>query len=260
MPIAVSRPHRYVAIGDSFTEGVGDDDADYPNGVRGWADRVAQCLAADDPTFRYANLAVRGRLAAPVFAEQTHAAVAMGADLVTVCAGVNDLLRPSVDIDALIEAFDDCAATVVSSGAAVLTFTLADPGGMSVFSALRGRFAIYNELLREVVDRRGLLLVDFWRDDAYRETRMWERDRMHLSTAGHQRMAGAVLDVLGISHALPIVDFPPAPALTSAQRRRANREWTAQHAAPWIVRRLRGVSRGDGLTAKYPEPTVPPPP
>ena len=37
--------HRYVALGDSFTEGVGDPDPDRPNGLRGWADRVAEVLA-----------------------------------------------------------------------------------------------------------------------------------------------------------------------------------------------------------------------
>ena len=38
--------NRYVAIGDSFTEGVGDPDPLRPNGLRGWADRVAEVLAA----------------------------------------------------------------------------------------------------------------------------------------------------------------------------------------------------------------------
>ena len=37
--------HRYVALGDSFAEGVGDPDPSAPNGLRGWADRVAAVLA-----------------------------------------------------------------------------------------------------------------------------------------------------------------------------------------------------------------------
>src|ERR1044071_2174023 len=91
--------HRYVALGDSFTEGVGDPDPTRPNGVRGWADRVAEVLAAQVEGFRYANLAIRGRKMAAVLAEQVEPALGMGPDLVTVYAGGNDILRPKVDVD-----------------------------------------------------------------------------------------------------------------------------------------------------------------
>ena len=94
--------HRYVALGDSFTEGVGDHDPDLPNGVRGWADRVAAVLASTTDDFGYANLAIRGRKLAGVLAEQIEPAVALRPDLVTVYAGGNDILRPRVDIDALV--------------------------------------------------------------------------------------------------------------------------------------------------------------
>src|SRR3954462_13312771 len=52
---------RYLALGDSFTEGVGDAYRPSPNGLRGWADRVAVALAQTNPELHYANLAVRGR-------------------------------------------------------------------------------------------------------------------------------------------------------------------------------------------------------
>ena len=50
----------FVAVGDSFTEGMSDllPDGSY----RGWADLLAGRLAAGAPDFRYANLAVRGKL------------------------------------------------------------------------------------------------------------------------------------------------------------------------------------------------------
>ena len=74
--------HRYVALGDSFTEGVGDNDASLPNGVRGWADRVAEVLAGDD--FTYANLAIRGRQLLPILADQIEPALEMKPDLVSI--------------------------------------------------------------------------------------------------------------------------------------------------------------------------------
>jgi lysophospholipase L1-like esterase len=247
---------RFVAIGDSFAEGVGDVEPRCPNGVRGWADRVAEVMARQDPDFRYANLAIRGRLLPAVLAEQLEPAVAMKPDLVAICAGANDLLRPSVDIDALIESYDEAIGRLQDIGATVFTFTAYDTGGKSVFGALRGRFAVYNELLREVVEKRNLVLVDFWRMRIFRERRMWEFDRMHMSSAGHVYMAIEVLRALGVEHDLVPVDFGPPQLVSPSERRREGRQWTVEYAIPWVGRRLRGVSTGDTIAPKYPELTA----
>ena len=71
-----------VALADSFSEGVGDP---WPDGrtCRGWADRLAEILAAQTPGLRYANLAIRGKTLAEVLGDQVPAAVAMRPDLVT---------------------------------------------------------------------------------------------------------------------------------------------------------------------------------
>ena len=66
---------RYVALGDSFTEGVGDADSSRPNGVRGWADIMAGQLAQSNEGFGYANLAIRGKKLRQIMAEQVDAAV-----------------------------------------------------------------------------------------------------------------------------------------------------------------------------------------
>jgi lysophospholipase L1-like esterase len=242
--------HRYVALGDSFTEGVGDPDQTRPNGVRGWADRVAAVLANDD--FAYANLAIRGRKLLPIVADQIDPAIAMGPDLVTIYAGANDVLRPRVDIDALMAAYDVAIGRLTDTGARVVTFTAYDPGDAPVFGALRGRFAIYNELVREIAERHGATLVDFWRLRDYRDDRLWDIDRMHMSSAGHQRMAIAVLDALGIEHDLQPLPLADRPVLTPRERRAANLEWARAHAAPWVKRRLTGTSSGDSLSPRWP--------
>ena len=94
----------FVALGDSFTEGVGDP---YPDGTgdrgshhpglcyRGWADRfaerlAAERLAADRPGLRYANLAVRGRLLGQVAAEQVPRAVCRAASTPSSCIGLRE--------------------------------------------------------------------------------------------------------------------------------------------------------------------------
>ena len=243
--------HRYVALGDSFTEGVGDVDASRPNGVRGWADRVAAQLANDD--FAYANLAIRGRKLLQVLDEQIEPALAMKPDLVSIYAGGNDVLRPRVDIDALVEAYDGAIGRLTGAGAHVVLFTAYDPGAAPVFGALRGRFAIYNELVRQVAERHDVTLVDFWRLRDYRDDRLWDVDRLHMSSAGHQRMAVAVLDALGAEHDLQPSDLGARPVLTSRERRAANVQWATAHVAPWVKRRLTGTSSGDGLSPRWPD-------
>jgi len=249
--------HRYVALGDSFTEGVGDHDPRRPNGVRGWADRVAEVLAGQVDDFGYANLAIRGRKMDAILAEQVEPALAMRPDLVSVYSGGNDILRPRVDVDALVARYDRAVGRLRDAGAHVVLFTAFDLGFAPVFRHLRGRVATYNELVREVADDRGATLVDFWRLREYRDPRLWDVDRLHMSTAGHQRMAAAVLDALEVAHDLRPDELAPLPEMDRRQRRDADLAWARSHAAPWVRRRLRGVSSGDHLTVRYPALIIP---
>lgn len=246
--------HRYVALGDSFTEGVGDIDETLPNGVRGWADRAAEVLAAHarehGAEFGYANLAIRGKQMAHIIDEQVEPALAMKPDLVTIYAGANDILRPKVDIDRLIHRYDEALGRLTAGGATVVVFTAFDPGGSATFKLTRGRFAVYNELLRWSAEAHGVKVVDYWRMREYRDERLWDPDRMHMGPAGHQVMAIEVLNVLGIPHTLtPLPLDDTADPNTPSMR---NRDWTREHFAPWVMRRLRRESTGDELVARRP--------
>ncbi len=244
---------RYVALGDSFTEGVGDDDPRRPNGVRGWADVVAGQLASSNEDFGYANLAIRGRKLRQIMAEQVDAAIAMNPTLVTLYAGANDILRPKIDIDSLLEEYDAGIAKLSAAGATVVLFTGFDAKGSKVFGAMRGRTAIYNELVREIAENHGALLVDYWRFDEYDDWRLWGEDRMHMSTAGHVNMAKRVLDVLEHEHVIEVPELAPARLMNRVEALKAHARWFRESAAPWVARRVRGVSSGDGLSPKYPE-------
>ena len=243
---------RYVAIGDSFTEGVGDPDESRPNGWRGWADRVAEVLAERDPAFRYANLAIRGRKLRGVLEEQLEPALALAPDLATSYAGANDILRPRVDIDANSAAYDEAVGRLAATGATVVLFTAFDPGGSAIYRPLRGRFALYTEAVREIAERHGTRLVDFWRMREYRDFGYWDTDRMHLGPAGHQRMAMAVLDALEVPHSLEALPPTVPPELTGREMRAKNVEWVRTHAGPWVHRRVTGRSSGDGISPKRP--------
>ncbi|MBN6040138.1 SGNH/GDSL hydrolase family protein [Amycolatopsis sp. 195334CR] len=244
---------RLVAVGDSFTEGVGDEDPAAPNGVRGWADRVAEVLAAADEEFRYANLAVRGKLLRPILAEQLEPALDLKPDLVTFYAGGNDLMRPKVDIDGLMVQYERAVARLTAAGAVVVLFTGVDGVEDALFRKMRGRVAIYNEFVRGIAGRHGALLVDMWSMRQLRDRRLWSEDRLHLNSLGHREIAIAVLDALGTAHELESTSLGPVEAAPVRVRRRENLRWAREHALPWVGRRLRGESSGDNLPPKRPQ-------
>ncbi|MFD7453107.1 SGNH/GDSL hydrolase family protein [Kitasatospora sp. NPDC059827] len=262
---ATSRSYTsYVAVGDSFTEGMCDDL--HPDGhYRGWADRVASALAAESGSeggseggsdgFRYANLAVRGKLIGQIHDEQLPAAAGMGADLVTLAGGLNDVLRPGCDIDRVERLFGRCAAELRATGATVVLFTSTDPsrrkaGGARLLPAILRMKAFVQELGRQ----DGYAVVDLFSAPCFDDRRLWAEDRLHLSPEGHRRVAEGVLEALGRPAAF---DWrAPLPAVAPpgrAERLRSDARWLGTHLGPWIGRRLTGRSSGDGRPPKRPE-------
>jgi lysophospholipase L1-like esterase len=256
----MAEPDSFVALGDSFTEGVGDPRPD--GSCRGWADRFAELHARQRPGFRYANLAIRGKLLAQILAEQVPGAVAMRPDLVSLAAGGNDLLRPRADPDALGQSFDDAVAALTAAGCQVLVFTGFDPGTFPVVRMIRGKAAAYNAHVRVIAARRGCILVDLWSMRVLSDPREWCEDRLHLAPDGHRRVALRACEAAGLAveedWREPLAPDPrrAGPAGSAAgwlAARRGDAAWARAHAAPWVSRRLRGVSSGDGRTAKRPE-------
>jgi lysophospholipase L1-like esterase len=242
---------RYVAIGDSFTEGIGDPDPQSVGGHRGWADRVAETLAGrTDEDFGYANLAVRGRLLGQIIDEQAEAAVALGPDLITVSAGGNDIIRPGSDPDALAERYDRMIETLRRDGATVVLFTGPDVGMTPVLGMVRGKTAIYNEHLQAIALKHGALVTNLWALRVLRDPRMWAPDRLHHSPLGHATVAAAVLDTLGVPHELGASVPEPLAARPWREARVEDLGWAKEYLVPWVVRRVRGTSSGDGITAK----------
>ncbi|MFW0788919.1 SGNH/GDSL hydrolase family protein [Gordonia sp. CPCC 205333] len=244
--------YRYVALGDSFTEGVGDDDLARPNGVRGWADRVAEELGRTHDV-EYSNLAIRGWLLDQIVDTQLDRAIELKPDLITISAGGNDMLRPGFDVDAVIARYDALLSRLATTGAQIVVFTMVDGSSFPVFRHLGGRALPFNAAIREMVRRHNGTLADFFAFDGFDDPRMWSWDRLHLNTAGHTLMAANVLDVLGVEHSAPRPALGPQPSSSLVSRRINDAVWTRKFLLPWIGRRLRGTSSGDGLTPRYPE-------
>lgn len=253
----------FAALGDSFTEGVGDPGA---NGVRcrGWADRFAEHLAGHRPGFRYANLAIRGKLTGEVLDEQVPAAIALAPDLVSLAAGGNDLLRPRADPDALATTFDAAVAKLTAAGCTVLAFTGFDPKAFPLLRLIRGKAAVFSMHVREIASQHGCLLADLWAMRVLTDRRLWSPDRLHMAPEGHRRVALLACEAAGVKVSedwrvpltvIPARTGPFGGTATWLGARWSDVEWVTEYFAPYLSRRLHGVSAGDGMTAKLAELT-----
>ncbi len=269
------RWRRYVAVGDSFSEGLWDpypydDGAPAPAGTasaakqRGWADRLADTLsarrvAAGLEPLEYANLAIRGRLLHHILDEQVPHALAAEPDLVSLIGGGNDILRPQSDIDLLSAELEDAVAQVRATGADVLLGTGFRAG--RALSVTRGRTGQFNANLWSIARRHGAHVLDLWGMRSLFDLRMWSDDRIHLTPEGHRRVAEAALVGLDLEpdDASYNVPLEPAPPMSFAEKARADTQWARTHVVPWVQRRVKGTSSGDGRAAKWPTPGAWPP-
>lgn len=244
---------RYVAIGDSFTEGIGDPEPTAPGGHRGWADRVAEVLAQGDDDFAYANLAIRGRLIQQIIDEQIEPALALRPDLITISAGGNDVIRPGTDPDEISARFEYAIERLSRDRATIVLFTGVDVGFSPVFRGIRGKVAIYNENLRAIAAKYDLLVADQWALAEIQDQRMWAPDRLHLNALGHHTVARMVLAALNVENDLEPSKPEPLPERGWRQARVEDLAWAREYLVPWVVRRIRHQSSGDFVTAKRPD-------
>lgn len=275
----------YMALGDSFTEGLWDalgadgrpdpelsawatDHPHHPDErnvhLRGWADILAMQLARrrrEGEPFRYANLAVRGRLLGPILEEQVPVALEARPDLVSLVGGGNDILRPAVDVDAITEALEEAVVQLRGAGIDVLLCTGFDVKGTAIISATRCRVGIFSSHIWSIARRHGAYVMDMWGMRSLRDERLWSADRIHLLADGHRRVAQAALVGLGLEPDDPAWDDPltPLPSRPTLVQLGIDAAWVRQHAYPWATRRLRHASSGDERVAKLPDLVVVPP-
>jgi len=255
--VANAEPHpwrRYVALGDSFTEGVGDPEPAAPNGLRGWADRVAEVLSEQVEDFAYANLAIRGRLIGQIVDEQVEPAIALKPDLVTFSAGGNDVIRPNGDPDNVAQLFEDAVVRLSQGGATVVVFTGIDTAFTPVFRGIRGKVAIYNENIRAIADKYDCIVADQWALKEVQDMRFFDDDRLHYNALGHHEIARMVLRALNVPNDLQPMQPDPLPLRTWREARAVDLVWAREYFVPWVLRRLRHQSSGDTISAKRPDP------
>lgn len=251
---------RYVAIGDSSTEGL--DDPDGRGHYRGWADRLALHLAtsATPASLLYANLAVRGRTTRQILDEQLTPALAMQPDIVTFFSGTNDVIRSAFDARTVAADIESGHRAIRATGATLLTFTLPDLSSVIPFARrITPRVEALNTVLREVSVKHGSILVDLAAHPVASDPRLWSDDRLHANALGHERIAAALAFAAGLrledineAWSAPLDPERP-PRATITERIATELRWTRRHLLPWMWRHARGRSSGDGISPKRPQ-------
>ena len=246
---------RFLVLGDSFSEGMSDEIID--GKYRGWADRVADVLATQTPGFKYANLAIRGKLVQQVLDDQVPLAFPLidgPQTLVSFHAGANDALRPNYNHNAVRTAYVRAVTKLVESGATVMLFTVLEKNGNGgkASAVWEERMSTFNKIVREVADKFKLLVMDSSMDPESSNPNLLAFDRLHLNVAGHYRVAQAVLENIGAPFDSrwrePVVSPQKKPMII---RKAITFIWFVTFALPWVWRRIRGRSSGDGRSGKY---------
>lgn len=250
---------RLIVCGDSYSEGMSDV---VVNGqYRGWADRIADGMAQEVPGFTYANLAIRGKLLKQVIDDQLPVAIGYitGPDtLLSFHAGANDALRPGYKPEVAQALYAEAVRRVAATGVTLMLFTVLERTGNTgrgseVWAA---RFNEFNKIVRTVGAEVGAIVVDANSESFFSDNRFLAFDRLHLNAEGHNRVAQALLEKLGYQYdpswRIPLPAAEPTPWI---KKRLISVIWFLTFVLPWIWRRLRGKSSGDGRAAKYPVPT-----
>jgi lysophospholipase L1-like esterase len=249
----VPRYSRYVAIGDSQTEGLWDGDDTV--GLVGFADRLAEIVDSHYPGLTYANLAIRGRRIIDVIDEQLPATLAMHPDLITVCIGMNDVTRPGPFFDSALAELDELNRLLAGSGATVVTTTFPDIAKiLPIGRVLASRVMRINDAIRTAADRHGFRLVDLYDAPSMTEPDTWSTDRVHGSPKGHTLFAAAAAEALGLPGSNHDWAHMGGNGGRTSLRSLAYSQllWTHNMLVPWLWRYARGRSAGDGRSPKRP--------
>ena len=259
-PVAV---HRYVALGDSTTEGLVDVDPD--GGWRGWADRLAAKIStASQHPVEYANLAISGCRMADI-RTQLEPALEMKPDLMSIVGGVNDLLGLRPNFTHIEQIYDEMFSAAVAQGIAVITFTMPDISKANpVATVVRDRLFTLNDIIRRQALRHDVACLDFQNVPSSSDPRLWGEDRLHINTLGHLRVAAAMawlLNLPGSDRSWEVeLDSQPGEQMAGAtddpgSEIGSNLHWARRHFGPWVVKGIRGAHYQHGTEPKRPTPT-----
>jgi len=247
----------YVAIGDSLSEGLGDFSFLERRVHSGWTDRLATLLAKEAEShgheFRYANLAIRGANISAIMGEQLERALELKPDLVTVMAGQNDFFCRAADLPELEQTFRNGVQRLLDAGCKVIVSNTINPIHLLVFRRLARLATTITEMIERVARDLDVPIHDIHRIESFADIKYWAEDMVHFSGPGHIKVANKAAELLGLKYRLS--DFDERAIWVPKRGLYGTSKWIVVHVIPFMIRRLRGVTAGDGLEPKLPELT-----
>jgi lysophospholipase L1-like esterase len=245
---------KYVAIGDSLSEGLGDWGFETSREGCGWTDRLAGLLGEQAAMYgqelEYANLAIRGSKMLEILTAQLEDAIALKPDLVTIMAGSNDLMKSRKEHPALRALLRGAIERLLASGSQVVVANTINPLHLRIFKKLARRAESMTRLIEETAAEYGVPVLDVFRIEKFNDLCFWAEDMVHFSGYGHTRIANKAADLLNLSHRFE--EEEEFEMLGPGRNFFETMRWIWVYVLPFIGRRIRGVSSGDGLEPKYP--------
>jgi lysophospholipase L1-like esterase len=191
---------RYVALGDSITEGeLGDPYPPYEE--KGWAEMLADAFRTVRPDFKFFNLGERYKTTRDIRERQVGRALELKPDLVTVWAGGNDMLIENYDVRITETEFEAMIAALEETGATILTGTwpnIFESGVMPEELAvlIRDKWVAMNEAVRKVAQRHDVVFIDMQRMEFGTDPDIWSQDLQHINRRGQALTAELMVRTL----------------------------------------------------------------
>lgn len=243
----------YVALGDSLTEGLGDFDFEVSRFGCGWADRLAELFARvafeSGENFDYANLSLRGSSLYEILTAQLEDALALQPDLVTIFAGSNDFMRSKKSHPEMRALLRGAVERLHATGAHVLLVNTVNPVHLGLFKPLSHKARDMSGLINDVAAEYQVPVLDLFAMREFENLEFWCDDMVHFSGHGHIRIANRAAQLLGLDQGFEEAD--PADMKKPDRSPVAVFRWSIEHVLPYLVRRIRRRSSGDGLEPKH---------
>jgi lysophospholipase L1-like esterase len=250
----IGKPYRsYVAIGDSLSEGLGDFTFSDNRHHNGWPDRLAGILAheAKDANydFHFANLSLRGSKLQTIMSHQVARALALQPDLVSVMAGSNDLLSKEESLPRLREQYRDGLHQLLAAGCDVVVANTINPLHLKIFKPLRYRAERFSEMVGDVAAEFEIPVIDVFGIQNFQQLLYWAQDMVHFSGHGHIAVANRAAEILELRYRYPEIDPSQYPPVTRNMVETLT--WIGRDVIPFVQRKLKGVTSGDGMDPKH---------
>ncbi|MFB5249265.1 SGNH/GDSL hydrolase family protein [Bacillus mycoides] len=189
---------RFVAIGDSFTEGIGDEVEGIA--LKSWVDHFVQ-LCVDD--LKYANFAKRGLVTKEIRSQQLEKALTFNPDLVSLIAGANDVLKGrwnhhtyKNDMEFMIDTLSKTDADIIIAN--LPDFTVRLPFSSEKKQVLKEQLLEANEVILSLSREYELHHVDFWNHHLVNDNTLWSTDLIHPNSKGYVKVAELIFSSLPV--------------------------------------------------------------